>query len=185
MSINFNDVRTSLYNWVISNTPAGMPVIYLYNNSPRPTVDYLTLYISSVNQIGWDYVQPFSDNTGIEEQVGDREFTLNIVAYGGSPSTTTGDPLTVLNNLRTSLQKQTVLDTLRANGIAFANWFPINDLTTLIDSRFEPRASMDIIFRMADIYSDISGFINTVNYEQTYFDAKGTVVYNSENSVTT
>jgi hypothetical protein len=169
MTIDFNSVRTSLYNWVVANVSSGMPVIYLYNNSPRPTVDYITLYISSVTQIGWDFVQSPLDDVGSSQQVGDREFTLQINAYGG-------DPITVLQNLRTSLQIQSVLDTLRANGIVFANWFPINDITELVDSRYEQRGSMDILFRMADIYSDNVGVIDTVVYEEKYLNADGSVI---------
>src|SRR5277367_4144112 len=104
-SLDFSVVRTNLYNWGVANLPSGMPVIYLYSNSPRPTVDYVTFYISSVTQIGWDYNQDPLDDSGNSQYVGDREFTLQVVAYGG-------DPLTVLQNLRTSLQMQTVLDSL-------------------------------------------------------------------------
>lgn len=170
MSINFNTVRTAIYNWSTANIPSGMPVILLYNNSPRPTVDYVTIYISSVTQIGWDFVQGPLDNTGISQQVGDREFTCQIQAYGG-------DPVTVLNNLRTSLQKQTVLDTLRANGIVLADWYPVNDITQLIDTRYEQRASLDILFRIADIYTDNSGVISTVSLQEVYEDPEGNTVY--------
>lgn len=171
MSIVFSQVRTALYNWAVANTPSGMPVIYYYNNSPRPTVDYITLYITSVTQIGWDFIQQPLSDSGVDEQVGDREFTLQIQAYGG-------DPLTVLNNLRSSLQIPRVLDTLRANGIVLANWFPINDLTTLIDTRYEQRGSFDVLFRIADVYDDNSGVIDTVVEQEILKDATGTIVYN-------
>ncbi len=168
--IDFNLVRTNLYNWVVANVPSGMPAIYLFSNAPRPVVDYLTLHISSIVQIGWDYEQSPLTTAGINSQIGDREFTFQIQAYGG-------DVMTVMQNLRTSLQKQTVLDTLRANGIVFANWFPINDLTTLVDSRYEQRASMDVLFRIADIYTDVVGVISTVRLEEVFFDAVGSIVY--------
>jgi hypothetical protein len=171
MSINFATVRTSIYEWATANIPAGMPAIYLYNNAPRPTVDYITLYIATVTQIGWDWVQGPTSDSGISNQVGDREFTVQIQAYGN-------DPLTVLNNLRTSLQKQSVLDTLRANGIVLANWFPINDVTELVDTRFEQRGSMDVLFRIADQYTDDPGVIDTVEVEETIKNPAGTVVYN-------
>lgn len=170
MSINFNDIRTFIYQWAVANVPSNVPVIYLYNNSPRPTVDYVTLYFSGVNQIGWDYVNAPVEDDGIAVQVGDREFTVQIQAYGG-------DTLSILNNLRTSLQKQSVLDTLRANGIVLANWFGINDVTDLIDSRFEQRASMDVLFRIADIYNDISGVISTVELQEVFLDPSGDIVY--------
>ena len=171
MTINFNGVRSSLYDWAVANIPISMPVIYLFSNAPRPTVDYVSLYISTVTQIGWDWTQDPLDEFGISKQVGDREFTVQVQAYGG-------DPLTVLQNLRTSLQKQNVLDSLRAVGIVFVNWFPINDVTDLIDSRYEQRASMDILFRIADIYTDDLGVIDNIVLQEIFNDQTGTIIYN-------
>jgi len=170
MAIDFMVVRTNLYVWASSNIPVGMPAIYYYPNAPRPTVDYITLYLSSIDQIGWDYVQGPLAIDGIAEQVGDREFILTVQGYGG-------DPMTVLQNLRTSLQKQSVLDSLRVNGIVFVSWFPINDITDLVDSRFEQRATMDIRFRIADVYSDNSGVISTVELQEVLQNASGDIVY--------
>jgi hypothetical protein len=170
MTIDFMVVRTNLYNWAVANIPNGMPVIYLYPNAPRPTVDYISLYISSVNQIGWDWTQDPLNTSGDSAMVGDREFTLQVQAYGG-------DPITVMQNLRTSLQKQSVLDSLRVNGIVFVNWFPINDVTDLIDSRYEQRASMDILFRIADVYTDNLGVIETVELQEVFENASGNIVY--------
>jgi hypothetical protein len=149
--------------------PVGVPVIFYNENSPRPSLPYVTLYLQSLVQIGSDYTAP-PDNTGDAEMVGDREFTLQFQSYGG-------DPITLLENVRTSLQKQTVLDTLRANGIVFVNHFPINDITALLDTEFEARASMDILFRIAQTDEDVSGNIETVEIEETLNDSLG-VVYN-------
>ncbi len=171
MTIDFMTVRTNLYNWAIANIPSAMPVIYLYPNSPRPTVDYVSLYISTITQIGWDWTQDPLNDSGITNMVGDREFTLQAQAYGG-------DPMTVLQNLRTSLQKQSVLDSLRVNGIVLVNWFAINDITDLVDSRYEQRASMDILFRIADVYIDNLGVIDNVVLQEIYKNPSGTTVYN-------
>ena len=176
MSIDFNVVRTNLYNWAIANIPSGMPVIWLYPNAPRPTVDYVSLYISTVTQIGWDWTQDPLNDSGVSQMVGDREFTVQAQAYGG-------DPVTILNNLRTSLQKQTVLDSLRAVGIVFANWFAINDVTELVDSRYEQRASFDILFRIADVYTDTLGVIDTVNIQETIYNPANVVVYNETQTI--
>ena len=65
----------------------------------------------------------------------------------------------------------------------FANWFQIIDSTTLIDSRFEPRASLDILFRMADIYTDMVGNIDTVQYTENFYNPDNSLVYTSENLI--
>jgi hypothetical protein len=170
MTIDFLQIRTYLYDWAIANIPNGMPAIYLNSNAPRPTVDYITLYIASVMQIGWDYTQDPTSDAGVANMIGDREFIFQVTAYGG-------DPISVLNNLRTSLQKETVLDSLRANGIVFVSWYDINDITQVIDSRYEQRAIMDIKFRIADIYTDTLGVIDTVHdVVGTYLSPTGATV---------
>jgi hypothetical protein len=168
MPLNFETIKTNLYSWALANCP-GCSVIFLNENAPRPAQPYVTLFLSSLNQIGEDYT-PESDINGMVDMVGDREFTLQIQTYGG-------DCITRLENLRSSLQKQTVLDTLRANGIVFVNHFGINDLTELLDSRFEKRGAMDVLFRIGQNYTDNLGFVETIEVEEIYQDAGGTVVY--------
>lgn len=168
MPLNFETIKTNLYNWATANN-GGASVIFLNENAPRPAPSYVTLFLSSLNQIGEDYT-PRADVNGMVDMVGDREFTLQIQTYGG-------DCITRLENLRSSLQMQTVLDTLRANGIVFVNHFSISDVTELLDSRFEKRAAMDVLFRIGQDYTDNLGLIQTVEVEEIYQDASGSVVY--------
>lgn len=170
MPLNFETIKTNLYSWATANS-GGASVIFLNENAPRPAQPYVTLFLSSLNQIGEDYT-PESDVNGLIDMVGDREFTLQIQTYGG-------DCITRLENLRSSLQMQTVLDTLRANGIVFVNHFAISDVTELLDSRFEKRAAMDVLFRIGQNYTDNLGLIQTVQVEEIYQDAGGSVVYDS------
>lgn len=171
MTLDFSVLKTNLYNWATANVPNGMPIIYYYPNAPRPTVDYVTLLISNFSQIAFDYQTPPTDNAGDVNLVGDREFTLTIESYGNQP-------MQVLENLRTSLQKQTVLDSLRANGIVYVQWFPIVDITDLINSRFEQRSTMDLLFRIAQQYTDTIGTIAQVQANEIVYNVDGTEVLN-------
>ncbi len=42
---------------------------------------------------------------------------------------------------------------------------------------------MDVFFRMADIYSDTLGVIDTVEYTETYLNAAGSNVYTAINLI--
>ena len=95
MPLNFETIKTNLYAWALANCP-GCSVIFLNENAPRPTQPYVTLFLSTLNQIGEDYT-PEADINGLVDMVGDREFTLQIQSYGG-------DCITRLENLRSSLQ---------------------------------------------------------------------------------
>ena len=170
MPLNYNTIRQSLYSWASLNVPMGMPVIFYEPNAPRPIVPYVTLYLSSITQINEDYTAPKTDSNGIVFMRGDRSFILQTQAYGG-------DHLTVLENLRTSLQKETVLNTLAANGIIFNLAGIINDITTLVDSQFERRAQLDITFSAAQRYNDDLGYFDHLELQQIYLDPAGAIVY--------
>lgn len=170
MAINWETVKTNIYNWVVANIPMGMPVTMYYENAPRPSAPYVTINLSSITQIGWDWTPSPSNDAGDISLIGDREFIVQLQAYGG-------DPFTVMENLRTSLQKETVLNTLRANGIVFANWYPINDITELVDTLFQKRTQMDVLFRIAQTATESLGTIATVELEEIFLDAVETVVY--------
>lgn len=170
MAINFATVKTSLYQWCVTVVPMGMPVIFYEPNAPRPNVSYVTLYLNSIVSTNQDWTSNESDNTGTVDMKGDRQFTLEIQAYGG-------DPLTVLENIRTSLQKQTVLDTLRANGIAFYQSITITDITDLVDSQFERRGQLDVLFAIGQIYTDQPGFFDEIEIQEIIENQIGDVVY--------
>lgn len=182
MTISFNTVRDNLYDWAVANVPVGMPVIFLNQNAPQPTnagtpLDYVTLYITSAIQVGYDYTRNPDAQDGIADMFGDREFTLQIQAYGG-------DPITVLENLRTSLQKSSVLSSLRAVDLVYVEWFPIQDLTTLIDSRYQNRAVWDSRWRIAQVYTDNVGVIETTEVTETFKDVLGTTVLTQTITIT-
>ena len=167
MPINLETVKTNIFNWAKLVLPVNTPVIMYYENAPRPPQNYVTINISSYVEIGEDYTPRPKINAGDVEQVGDREFTVQLQAYGG-------DAMGTLETLRYSLQKQTILDTLRVNGLVFAQQFPIVDITELVNSRFEPRASMDVLFRMAQTYGDTLGTIATVEIREQFL--QGSVI---------
>lgn len=173
MPINYATLKTNLYNWAVLVLPANTPIIFLEQNSPRPNVFYVTLFLNPIVAVHQDWTQSSTNNAGIVEMKGDRQFTLQIQAYGGS------DPLTVLENVRSSLQKQSVLDTLRVNGIAFYSSSDIIDITDLIDSRYEKRASMDILFSVGQTYTDNTGYFDHTLIEQTIENVDGSIIINA------
>ena len=177
MALNFTTVKLNLYQWAVTVVPSGMPVIFYNPNAPSPDVAYVTLYLNSIVSVGQDWSAEDSDITGTIDMKGDRQFTLNVQAYGG-------DSLTVLENIRTSLQKQTVLDTLRANGIAFYQALNISDLTDLVDTQFESRASLDILFGIAQIYTDTPGYFDTMEVQEVIQNQEETIVYNQTITIT-
>lgn len=170
MTIVFDDLQLSLYNWAVENVPTGVPVIWYYPNAPRPQTTYITLNISTFNQMGWDYRPMPIDNAGNVLLKGDREFTLSVQAYGVNP-------MQILENLRTSLQSETNLNQLREAGIAYFGQNSIIDISTLIDSRYELRAAMDLNFRIGQQYAEALGTIATAEVTEEFFNAAEVLIF--------
>lgn len=170
MAINYALLKTYLYDWAVSVVPLNMPVIYWQPNAPRPEVPYVTLFLNNILAVNQDWASGESDANGVIEMKGDRTFTLSIQAYGG-------EPLTVLENIRSSLQKQTVLDTLRVNGIAFFSSPAINDLSDLVDTQWERRGQMDVIFGVGQDYTDDPGYFDEIEVQEVILNPLGVIVH--------
>ena len=167
MAIDFPTLRTDLYDWATAVAPMGVRVIWYRPNAPRPDLPYVTLSMLSFSQVGWDYI-PRPDTNGDAELTGDREFTLQMQAFGDNA-------FGILEDIRTSLQKPSVLDTLRDDGIVFVNQNEITNVTALLDTEWEPRASMDIQFRVAQTAEDDLGKIETVELQEILNDGQSDI----------
>lgn len=170
MSLSFSTIQQILYDWASTHVPLNMPVIWLYPNAPRPTVAYVTLNIISFSQVGWDYMPSPIDNPGNVTMKGDREFILELQAYGGYP-------IEVLENLRCSLQTETVRSFLRNLGLSFFGQEQINDITDLVDSTFEKRAVVDLYFRIGQSYTDQVGTIGILELSEEFFSAAQILIF--------
>lgn len=177
MPLNYETVKTTLYNWAVSVVPSGMPVIFWEPNAPRPEVPYVTLFLSSIIALNQDWSSPSANVSGEIDMKGDRSFTLQIQGYGN-------DPLTVLENIRTSLQKQTVLDNLRVGGIVFYQSLTITDITELVDSQYEKRASLDVLMAIGQTYTDEPGYFSEIEVQEIYLDQIDNVVYDETITIT-
>jgi len=112
-----------------------------YNDRPRPNFPYATWDLNSLVSIGHDaLLEP--NSSGEAEILGDREFVVPIQFYGCNP-------VTNLEHFETAMRLQSVTAALDAVGVVFVQVVgSITDLTELIDTKFEPRANGDFLFRI-------------------------------------
>lgn len=164
--IDYEIVKTSLYD-AISSIVTPIEVIFYYPNAPRPENPYITLNLDSLVRIGDDYI-PRPDTDGESTMIGDREFTLQIQCYGNNC-------LTTLEKIRSSLQKPSVLDTLRDDNIVFVNSLNITNITALLDTEWEQRGAMDLLFRIANTDEENLGVIETVEIEEEFSNGNAVV----------
>jgi hypothetical protein len=167
--INLSTVKTTLITWAATNS--GLSRVILANqNAPRPTLPYLTILLTPFIAIGDDYIYP-PDVAGVRKIKGNREFTVTINAFGTNA-------INYLQLLINSLEKPSVLEYLRANGIVFIRKLAINDVTALLETVYEERSICDIQFRLGENFTDNNSWIDQVELVENYFDDQSIIETN-------
>jgi hypothetical protein len=178
MSLNISTIQQAFYDWV--STKTGVTTIWFFPNAPRPERPYISLNIAELSINGWDYETP-PDATGLASLFGDRDLTLEINHYGPGG-------FEALDKLRTSVLEFAVQQDLCAAGIGLVDRMPITNTTELLDTKYEPRAMMEMMFRIsnqgitdADTY-DV-GLIESVEGTACVVDDNGNVLYETDFNV--
>lgn len=165
------ELRSAIYEWVVGCLPAGWKAIFERQNAPRPSNEatpskYVTIFMSPLTKPNLRDFQGPVEQLDTEvfnvEMIGDREFATTLQAFGKGG-------IQVLEDLRTCLDKESVIDALRAEAIATIQPADVVDLTGLYDSQFLERGSLEIRFRThASTQDQNANYIERVEGEATY-----------------
>lgn len=165
--IDFTKIDKAFYTWVKNFT--GESVIWWDQNGPRPERPYLTLRKSSLLPLGHDFYADVESVSGFTKIGGVRQLTLQINHYGVNS-------IGVLEGLCTSLWIEEYSLLLREAGITFLNRLAIQDLTDLLDTRFEDRSQMDMLFLIGSQTDNVAvGVVEDVNGTGTYKEENSTI----------
>lgn len=136
---------------------------------PRPGQPYIAGKLRTVDVIGQDYIHA-PNNAGIVLIIGNREFILYLQAYGATA-------LQLLSDLRSSLEMPTVQQFLSSGAVVFVEDVGgVQDISTLIDSQNEKRASLDIRFRTNELVTDNPGYIGELIATETIHGPDGITI---------
>lgn len=169
--MKFLDLQDYLWAWADVNTPHECVVIWDKPNVPRPCEPYVTLnLIVTSMKTGHDsWIYESGDNFCIG---GQRIATLSVIAYGPDLKEQVPQGINsaqqIILDLRDSLENPLVLEKLGANGLAVHNEPTVNDISALLETGFQDRANMDIMFGFAHNQSVPVGIIEKVTGEGTF-----------------
>jgi hypothetical protein len=157
MAFNFATCDSWIYNWVSQFTT--LTTEWANKDNIKPDLPFLMMNKQTMTQIGHDIVLPPDDN-GFIIIASQKELVINFQAFGANSY---GE----LDNIRVLSSNPESQDVLIENGISLVNNFPIQDLTQLVDKRYEERASMDLLFRFVT-YKNANGTrTETINIDGT------------------
>jgi hypothetical protein len=124
--------------------------------APKPTGEFASFLLGASIKLGCDDVQYKS---GAFTAIGLRKMPLSITIYADNA-------LEDAAELRNSLELPYVLDTLRTAGVHICKALDIKDTSAILETGFEPRATLDIeIYVTESITDNVTTYIETVELE--------------------
>ncbi|MBC3540657.1 LIC_12616 family protein [Rufibacter sediminis] len=152
-------IKPILQKWIIAAT--GLPdnkVVYANQNGPRPAFPYVTVHVTAKSDMGWADIS-VPDTDGVAEINNDRMVSISLQALGSGA-------MSLMETLRDDLERPTSLQQFRGAGLPFIRVLnDVNDLTTVVGTKYEERAGMDLEFRTAVQLTDEVGLIEAVTGE--------------------
>jgi len=140
--------------FTVIQDPVAVSVIYADQSSPRPNYPYAVLRLESIVKVGWDELRSLDDQN-IATYGGQRRGSVSIDYFGNNP-------VQEMTKAANSLEKQSILDLFSSGGIAIQEKNEVLNLTRILETDFEPRASFDFFIGFADNYEDDLGIIESV-----------------------
>lgn len=130
-------IMQALYDWATLQT--GHPVVWLYQNGPKPAKPFITLNITGPQRTAAR--DDFRVESGGIDQVleGQRKFNISVNAYAEDD----GDHISIADDLATSLQLPSVYELLYTKKIGIGEIRNVIDLSQLLDTKYERRAQFD------------------------------------------
>lgn len=153
--MNWTDLQKAMYDFI--NGLTTWTVAWSEESAPAPDEYHLMLRITGVPKVAQDGTT-FDTETGVLTITGNREFTLELQAYGAGA-------FALLTAIDSAVEKPSVLAGLREDGIVYVDSEPVQNLTYLIETRYRERAALDIRFRTAETQTDDVGYFDHVEGE--------------------
>lgn len=161
--MSLDTMKLGIKKWI--QNELKLTVIYAEQSGPRPSkLPYVTIRLDSPTALGGADEQGELDDDGNVEIRGHRTMTVSIDIYGESA-------MSHMEALQISLGKVSVLDSLGEEyGIAVIDSLPIQNLTALLETKYEERAHMDVIIGYAKKVTDAVGIIEHVEINEQVID---------------
>lgn len=173
MAIDFTSIENALAVWANAKS-GGAVAIWDKQAQPQPALPYLTLKRAPPVALTLldPVVQTYNGSAPLGQEItftvnAQKEMTITLEAFSHTV-TSSGTAAEYLNNLITSLRLPSVLANLFAVGLSLRRKENVLDLSTLVQTDFQTRASVEVVFGLVDTQSDTpTGYIDTAQVTPT------------------
>jgi len=126
--------------------------------SPRMNYPFATFKVLSVSPVAWDQYEPVDPVSGIQNIGGWRRVAVRFQYFGDNF-------MSEMLKAFQSLQKREVISYFSTRGMVINEKGSVQNLSEMLETKWDPRASFDVFFGIAENMSDKVGVIETVVME--------------------
>jgi len=167
-----SDIQKTIWTWAYEQAGlSGDKVIWESANAPRPARPYVSLNFSTIARFG-DIDVTDTDNLGIRQILANNYWTLVINSFGTNDASKI-DAQDMLETLKLSLKKDSVVLYLNDNFISVVNSLNITNISQIMGSGYEQRSAMDIILYIVTAIDDDVGLIEHIAMEGKFLNFDG------------
>jgi len=150
MGINIAAIKTALHAWCTDET--GELFIFTSQNAPKPTGPFGTIRINSNLTLN----RAIKTNTReIDENITTDYEISGILMV--SINTYKDDALQLISNLKSSLDKDSVIDYFNSNNIGILNQSEIRNINEVENKEWEERGQCDFFFNVISSTQETGG----------------------------
>lgn len=173
MAIGWSDIEAAILAWFKASSGLSA-VIWANQTAPQPALPYATLLIRPPARLAaQDDVQEVyvgSNPAGQEvelRQKGVREISVSCQVFSAAVRGA-GTAREILAKAQTGLETPSLRQALYQAGLSVVDEGAITDVSALVETKYQSRAAMDVLFYCVDEVTEKTGYIETVNYDATY-----------------
>ena len=156
MVIDFETVEKALWTWVSGES--GLETIWDEPNAPRPKTPYALLGLVSP-PVKYGSKDDLRSAGGDDFEItGQRSVAYSVKVLGR-------DAVSYVTDLQMSLEKPSVQEALRAAGLAVWEEGDVLDISELLETGFEERANMDVVFGISATTEEAVGELKNVEVQ--------------------
>jgi hypothetical protein len=170
MAIDWSGARAALRAWFLPATGlADAKVIWANQNGPRPLPPFATINPRvAIRRLGvYDEERLDPDAPGQIDRVGQRKLTISCNAYGPGA-------IDLLERAQEALDTNAARAAFASAGLAVSDRGEVRDLTKLLETQYEERAQLDVVFALATASSEDAGYIESAEITATLLNPDGT-----------
>lgn len=162
-------VEAAIQSWIDGATPSNCTVVWDKQGRDRPSLPYVTLNVAAGPVLEGTPSLTYDDNDNYLHEFKKR-FLLSVNIYARD------NHLGLIEDIANSMYFESNKAIFRAAYLQVRTHTDIQDLSQLLDTKYEFRANVDFNCSYGESVTEEIGYIDTISYSSTFTTANSGII---------